>query len=64
MVSFDGNVSSFMDIWPEWSEWYSKLIQFAKLESSSHPLIRKIVEKLDEHIGDNSKPIMNVTVFG
>ena len=61
MVSFDGNVSSFMDTWPE---WYSKLIQFAKLESSSRPLIRKIIEKLDEHIGDNSKPTMNVTVFG
>ena len=60
MVSFDNNVSSFMDTWPE---WYSKLIKFSKLESTSRPLIRKLVEKLEEHIHDNSKPIVKLTVF-
>lgn len=55
MVSFDNNASSFMDTWPEWD---SKLIKFSKLEATSRPLIRKIVEKLDEHISDDRKPIM------
>ena len=44
-----------MDSWPEWC---SKLIKLSKLESSSRPLIRKILAKLDENNGDNSKIII------
>ena len=55
VISFDDNVNSLMDSWPE---WYRKLIKLSKLESSSRPLIRKILAKLDENSGDNSKVII------
>ena len=55
VISFDDNVNSLMDSWPEWCR---KLIKLSKLESSSRPLIRKILAKLDENSGDNSKVII------
>lgn len=45
ITTFETSVNSLMDTWPEWCE---KLLKFAKLESSTRPVIKKIIAKLED----------------
>lgn len=54
MLSVEGIASSFMEMWPEFCR---KLIELSKLESSSRPLIRKVLAKLEE--SDNTSKYNN-----
>lgn len=45
IVSLEDNIPSVMDCWLEWKE---KLIQMAKLESVTRPMIKKLLEGLEQ----------------
>ena len=44
VVSLEDDIPSVMDGWLEWKE---KLIQMAKLESATRPMIKKLLEGLE-----------------
>lgn len=41
----DDNFSSIVENWLEWRE---KLIQLARMETATHPIIKKLLNSLDE----------------
>lgn len=43
IVSLDDRATSFLEKWPHWSE---KLLKVAKLESSSCPVLQKLLDTL------------------
>ena len=45
IVSFESDNSSMMDGWQSWKE---KIIKFAKIESVTRPMIKKLLEGLEE----------------
>lgn len=44
MVCLEGDTYSLLDTWQEWRE---KIIQLSKLESSTRPLLRKVLAGID-----------------
>ena len=45
IVSFEDDVHSMMDNWLEWRE---KIIKFAKKESVTRPLLKKLLQHLEK----------------
>ena len=45
IASFEDDFHSMIDGWLDWRE---KLIQLAKLESTTRPMIKKLLEALEE----------------
>ena len=45
MIGLEGDIHSLLDNWQEWKE---KIIQLSKLESSTRPLLRKVLAGVDK----------------
>lgn len=45
VAGFEDDIHSVLDAWQEWKE---KIIQFAKLESLTRPILKKLLEALEE----------------
>ena len=45
IVLLEYKADLLMDLWPDWC---MKILEFSKVESLSHPLIKKILQKLEE----------------
>ena len=50
-MDLDYKADSLMDSWPDWC---AKILEFSKVESDSRPLIKKILQRLEE--ADNDCP--------
>ena len=50
-MDLDYKADSLMDSWPDWC---AKILEFSKVESDSRPLVKKILQRLEE--ADNACP--------
>ncbi|XP_065901741.1 uncharacterized protein [Dysidea avara] len=53
LVSYEANINKLMETWPEWRR---KIMALAKLEAVHRPLIKKLVDILDEEDEDLHSP--------
>ena len=45
MAPFEVNIDSIMH---NWEEWCAKIINFSKIESATHPIMKKMLAELEK----------------
>lgn len=58
-MDLDCKADSLMD---SWSDWCAKLLEFSKVESDHRPLVKKILQRLEEDSSDIACPEGSIVI--